>query len=261
MALIPSIPVTLLNGTIADATQVMANFDAIQTSVNANAAANGINNDITQLTGLTTALSVSQGGTGVTSFTSHGVITGGPAGLNSTGAGVAGSVLTSNGSTADPTFQPSVPTGSIILWSTNTAPTSFLECNGTAVSRTIYANLFAVIGVTFGEGDGVTTFNLPDMRGQFARGWDDGAGVDPGRAFGSTQASAIQSFTAPVTGSITINKYSGVNAAASTDYFGDSNGTGPVPVTFNFNTGAAATYTGAAETRPTNLALMYCIRT
>lgn len=69
---------------------------------------------------------------------------------------------------------------------TNTRP-GWLKANGQAVSRTIYANLFDVIGTTFGAGDGSTTFNVPDMRGRFMRGWDDGAGVDAGRVFGSIQ--------------------------------------------------------------------------
>jgi len=54
-------------------------------------------------------------------------------------------------------------TGLIIPWSTTTAPSGFLECDGTAVSRTTYAALFAVVGTTYGAGNGSTTFNLPDL--------------------------------------------------------------------------------------------------
>jgi len=54
-------------------------------------------------------------------------------------------------------------TGLIIPWSTTTAPSGFLECDGTAVSRSTYATLFAVIGTTYGVGNGSTTFNLPDL--------------------------------------------------------------------------------------------------
>lgn len=64
MAIVGALPFTLQNGTTADATQVMADFDSIKTDVNARAAANGANNDITSLAGLTTPLSVAQGGTG-----------------------------------------------------------------------------------------------------------------------------------------------------------------------------------------------------
>ena len=57
-----------------------------------------------------------------------------------------------------------VPTGVVNMWAINTAPTGWLICAGAAVSRTTYAALFAIIGTTFGVGDGSTTFNLPDYR-------------------------------------------------------------------------------------------------
>ena len=97
--------------------------------------------------------------------------------------GNANDVLQSDGSgnlsfTALPT---AVPTGSVHMMATTTPPTGYLKCNGQAVSRTTYAALFAVIGETWGEGNGSTTFNVPDMRGEFVRGFDDGRGVDSGR--------------------------------------------------------------------------------
>ena len=61
-----------------------------------------------------------------------------------------------------------MPSGAMVQWPTATAPTGFLLCTGAAVSRTIYAALFAVIGTTFGAGDGTTTFNLPDFDNRFA---------------------------------------------------------------------------------------------
>lgn len=68
------------------------------------------------------------------------------------------------------------------------APIGWLKANGAAVSRTAYADLFARIGTTFGAGDGSTTFNLPDYRGEFLRGFDDGRGLDSGRTLNSVQA-------------------------------------------------------------------------
>jgi hypothetical protein len=67
-----------------------------------------------------------------------------------------------------------------------TPPAGTLAANGAAVSRVAYAALFAVIGTTYGAGDGVNTFNLPDDRGNFSRAWDNGRGIDPG---GSSAAS------------------------------------------------------------------------
>ena len=86
-----------------------------------------------------------------------------------------------------------VPSGAVLYFSGRTAPAGWLKANGAAVSRTAYAALFAAIGTTYGAGDGRSTFNLPDLRGEFIRGWDDGRGVDAGRVFGSAQAHALQS--------------------------------------------------------------------
>ena len=60
--------------------------------------------------------------------------------------------------------------GDIKLTACTTAPSKWLICDGSAVSRTVYADLFANIGTTYGEGDGTSTFNLPDLRGRFAIG-------------------------------------------------------------------------------------------
>ena len=86
-----------------------------------------------------------------------------------------------------------VPSGAVLYFAGRTAPAGWLKANGAAVSRTAYAALFAAIGTTYGAGDGRSTFNLPDLRGEFLRGWDDGRGVDVGRVFGSAQAHALQS--------------------------------------------------------------------
>jgi microcystin-dependent protein len=61
-----------------------------------------------------------------------------------------------------------IPTGTITPWSQASAPTGFLECDGAAVSRSTYAALFAVIGTTYGAGDGSTTFALPDLTDKVA---------------------------------------------------------------------------------------------
>ncbi len=86
-------------------------------------------------------------------------------------------------------------TGQIAAFAMTTPPAGWLKCNGAAVSRTTYAKLFARIGTAFGAGDGSTTFNLPDARGEFLRGWDDGRGVDAGRVLGSVQAHLLGSHT------------------------------------------------------------------
>ena len=80
------------------------------------------------------------------------------------------------------------PSGQIGLFAMDYAPAGWLKANGAAVSRTLYANLFAAIGTRFGAGDGYSTFNLPDLRGEFPRFWDDGRGIDLGRVFVSVQS-------------------------------------------------------------------------
>lgn len=81
--------------------------------------------------------------------------------------------------------------GEVVAWPAAAIPSGWLECNGQAVSRTTYAALFSAIGTTFGSGDGSTTFNLPDLRGEFIRGFDNGASVDSGRVFGSNQTGQV----------------------------------------------------------------------
>lgn len=75
-----------------------------------------------------------------------------------------------------------MPEGIPIAWVTNTVPTHTLAMNGQNVSRATYSKLFTAIGVTYGSGDGSTTFTLPDWRGEFIRGWDNTAGNDPDAA-------------------------------------------------------------------------------
>lgn len=88
----------------------------------------------------------------------------------------------------------SLPSGAVQEFAGSTAPEGWLMCDGAEISRTTYAALFSVIGTTYGVGDGSTTFNLPDLRGEFIRGLDNmgtaaGAkGKDSGRALGSQQS-------------------------------------------------------------------------
>ena len=78
--------------------------------------------------------------------------------------------------------------GRIGTFAMATPPPGWFRANGAAVSRTVYAALFAKIGTTYGAGDGINTFNLPDPRGKFIRVLDDGRGIDTGRVLGSDQA-------------------------------------------------------------------------
>jgi len=83
--------------------------------------------------------------------------------------------------------------GVVASFATSTLPDGWLECDGQAIYRTQYAKLFARIGIKFGVGDGVSTFNVPNLQGEFIRGWDNGRGIDVGRSFGSWQVDELQS--------------------------------------------------------------------
>ncbi|AGH57633.1 tail fiber protein [Cyanophage KBS-S-2A] len=112
---------------------------------------------------------------------------------------------------SDPT-----PAGTIIYSARSTAPTGYLKANGAAVSRTTYATLFAAIGTTYGAGNGSTTFNVPDLRGEFIRGVDDGRGVDSGRTLGSTQGSANKSHNHTASTTIPEHSHSGTTGNPNT---------------------------------------------
>lgn len=121
----------------------------------------------------------------------------------------AGSGCWKNLSVAVPVAQ-GVPTGTIAWFTTETAPTGWSHANGGELSRTGEANLFAVIGTMYGNGDGSTTFNKPKINGRVIRGWDDGEEVEPaadaaartdrgdgttGDHVGTNQADAFESHT------------------------------------------------------------------
>ncbi|MES1979720.1 MAG: phage tail fiber protein [Pseudomonadota bacterium] len=139
-----------------------------------------------------------------------------------------------------------VPVGGVVYIGASSAPSGFLKANGAAVSRSTYSALFAVIGITFGAGDGSTTFNLPDLRGEFVRGLDDGRGVDTSRVLGSAQADGMKTHTHGMSGAIQDDGGVAYNIS------GGARGSA-VNTTGN-NSGAIS------ETRPRNIALLAVIK-
>jgi microcystin-dependent protein len=155
-----------------------------------------------------------------------------------------------------------VPVGAIFMFPAQAIPNGYLELDGSAKSRTTYAALFALIGTTFGEGDGSTTFNLLDMRSEFPRGWDHGRGIDSGRVLGSLQLDSFKTHQhymfANVDGdglSVTNTQYAKVkdtNRSNHEEY--DIIGTSTLA------TLGLTSMTGDTETRPRNKALVFCIK-
>lgn len=141
------------------------------------------------------------------------------------------------------TMNVGVPTGAIAYFAHTTVPFGWLKANGAAVSRTVYANLFALIGTTYGAGDGRTTFNLPDLRGEFIRSWDDGRTVDNGRVIGSWQADEFRSHSHGI----------GVKSMSDTDRGSNTS-------TVSIDTVGQTDPAGGVETRPRNIALLACIK-
>lgn len=180
------------------------------------------------------------------------------------------------------------PPGAVQFFAQPWAPVGWLKANGAEVSRTTYANLFAAIGTHYGAGNGSTTFNLPDLRGEFLRSWDDGKGVDKSRLFGGWQDSDNKAHQHYGTTSMAGSHHhsgttqesgyhthpvgrtgggSGTHAAESvpgkggelhgggihqhnfsTDWVGDHS--------HNFTT----SFSGGDESRPRNIALLACIK-
>jgi microcystin-dependent protein len=97
------------------------------------------------------------------------------------------------------------PVGGVVASAGTTAPAGFLASDGSAISRTTYAELFAKIGTSHGQGDNSTTFNLPDYRGRFLRGVANGQSTDPDRA--SRTAMATGGNTGDNVGSVQSSQY------------------------------------------------------
>lgn len=123
-----------------------------------------------------------------------------------------------------------VPTGAIIAFYGTSAPTGWLECNGQSTSG--YTALAALIGAT-----------VPDLRGEFIRGWDHSRGIDSGRQLGTSQTDEFKSH---------YHLY-----GSYSNYGVGFQG----PGTINAGAGYATSYAGGSETRPRNVALMYIIKT
>lgn len=158
-----------------------------------------------------------------------------------------------------------VPIGTIIAYPAATIPSDYLKCNGAEIERAAYAALFEIIGETYGKGDGETTFNLPDLRGEFIRGLDDGRNVDNARMLGSAQGDAIRNITGNIEVGANVvipsspNLPLGVFDLASDDNAcqGTVVGTGSGD-TIVFN--ASRVVPTANENRPRNVAMIYCIK-
>ena len=167
----------------------------------------------------------------------------------------------------DEVLATSVPSGAVMNFAMPTAPNGWLEADGSEVSRTEFSALFNAIGTVWGEGDGSTTFNLPDARGEFMRGWDNGRGIDSGRAFGSSQADENKAHNhSGEIGSVGNHSHSVTAARENRQWRGDGFTIAGVNETFNSGGGGSHSHSlsidnaGGNESRPRNIAMLTCIK-
>jgi len=151
------------------------------------------------------------------------------------------------------------PAGTVEAFAGDTSkiPTGWLLCDGSAVSRTTYTNLFSVIGENWGEGDGTSTFNLPDLRGRFLRGQNLASGNDPDAA--ARSASAAGGNTGDNVGSVQDDEFKSHTHTATPG--GSSSGSLLAGIsTLSRLSGSTTGATGGNETRPKNANVVYIIK-
>ncbi|MBC3270793.1 phage tail protein [Pseudomonas sp. SWRI81] len=152
-----------------------------------------------------------------------------------------------------------VPVGAVLAFPTGIVAPGYLELDGSVQSIATYPDLAAFLGTTYNKGnEGAGNFRLPESRGEFLRGWDHGRGVDAGRAIGSSQLDSLQNITGIFDGYLDITSASGAFSRANLN-------TAPNPASqrdayhaVSFDASRVART--SAETRPRNLAVMWCIK-
>jgi len=192
-----------------------------------------------------------------------------PADLNqlaqSTVALTAGTVAVADLAAA--TVERLLPAGAVMAFGFGSEPPGWLIADGSAVSRATYASLFAAISTLHGAGDGSTTFNLPDLRGIFVRGSGSQTvgGITYSGTFPQKETDLFRSHTHAVTDPTHRHSYTD-QVSNSNGNFTTAGGTGQDGASdLGRQTGFSATgisiqASGGAETRPANIALLYCIK-
>jgi microcystin-dependent protein len=166
-----------------------------------------------------------------------------------------------------------IPAGTISMFAGSSAPTGYILCDGSAVSRTTYAALFALIGTTYGSGDGSTTFNVPDMRGVFVRGVGSqtiSSVTYSGGSLGAKQSDLIQGHKHQIVDNGHTHLFAGTSGGSAGGAFNafttathtnpTDNATTGITVENPSTDGTNGTPRTGAETRPANISLNYIIK-
>ncbi|MCP1500040.1 phage-related tail fiber protein [Pseudomonas migulae] len=155
-----------------------------------------------------------------------------------------------------------LPVGAVVAFPKTAVPPGFLEIDGSVQSIATYPDLFAYLGTSFNTGgEGAGNFRLPESRGEFLRGWDHGRGIDAGRALGSYQTDTLQN----ITGGISAGNNTQLGSSVSGAYLGVGGAVNqPTGATVggitSFTFDASRVARTSTETRPRNLAVMWCIK-
>ena len=156
-----------------------------------------------------------------------------------------------------------LPAGVITSFGGINIPEGWLKCDGSLISRTEYTRLFNAIGELYGSGDGTTTFQLPDLRGEFIRGFDDGRGIDVDRELGTSQGDTIRNITGSIFGSrLAYSTWGGSGSLRWGSYVNQHRPrdatSASVPREINFD--ASRIVPTSNENRPRNISLNYIIK-
>ena len=243
---------------------------------------------VTGATTLSTALGSASGGTDQSSYTTGDLVyASGTTAISKLGIGSALQVLKTNSGASAPEWVTETdlcPVGSIVMYGAASAPTNWLLCDGTAVSRSTYSDLFSAISTTYGEGDGSLTFNVPNLQGVFPIGYDGGssyalaatggATTDTPTLSGSNAGTTLTSAQIPahqhggVTTGWPSGSWTGGTGATQTaiDVSGDSTASGSVNLSLE-NTGGGSSHThtwsgtsSAVDIIPPYLVVNYIIK-
>ena len=174
-----------------------------------------------------------------------------------------------------------VPSGAVFCIAVASVPSGYLECNGQSVSRTTFSALFAVIGTQYGASNS-STFKVPDLRGEFIRGFDNGRGVDSGRSVASSQSHQHPQHNHNVSASSNssvsdpghkhnilfgIGSFGGSSGAqvprdsgTITNRMSNSNTGISVSTSTSISQSNRGGTSNSSETRPRNIAMMYVIK-
>jgi microcystin-dependent protein len=151
------------------------------------------------------------------------------------------------------TAQALLPAGAVMPFAMNSAPAGWLAADGSNVNRTTYAALFSAIGTTYGAGDGSTTFALPDLRGYFVRGSGTNSDGTAAGTFGAKQADLLKNHKHNLAYVRPSSSLVGVMGASNNIWQASS-------FTETRTTTDPNDSLGGTETRPKNIAMLYCIK-